>query len=125
MSKVLGRLFAAAALITFASAANAQETGLSGMHDQRVEGGRVCMSDHFHYGSSSGQRSRRAAETAAMQSWADFTVLEYGSPWGSARTAASRGMKCSQSGSGWSCDFEARPCRLGGAVRAVRRPRKR
>jgi len=60
-----------------------------------------------------------------MRSWADFTSFEYGAPWANARMAASRGMKCSQSGSSWSCDFEARPCRTGGPARVAKRPRRK
>jgi len=125
MRSPIAALLAATALIVPGWAVKAQEFGLADMHDQRVEGGRVCMTDHFHNGSSNGQRSRKAAETAAQQSWIDFTALEYGSAWASVRIAASRGMKCTQSGSTWSCDFEARPCRLGGALRSAKRPRKR
>ena len=39
------------------------------------------MSDHFHSGSSSAQRTRAAATDEAIRSWADFTALEYGSDW--------------------------------------------
>jgi len=93
------------------SAAVAQETGMSDLHAQRVEGGRICMIDHFHYGSSSGQATRKAAEAEAIASWAGFTAWEYGDPWGDYRIAASRGMKCAQSGGSWACELEARPCR--------------
>ncbi|HXF55225.1 MAG TPA: hypothetical protein VNK52_13990 [Hyphomicrobiaceae bacterium] len=96
---------------TGAPAVLAQETGLSDIHAQRIEGGRVCMSEHFHYGSSTGQPSRKAAEAAAIASWVGFTAWEYGDPWGNYRIAASRAMKCTQSGSTWSCETEARPCR--------------
>ena len=68
------------ALAVMAGPVLADQTGLAEMHALRREGGRTCMSDHFHSGSSSGQRSRAAAETAP-RSWADFTALEYGSDW--------------------------------------------
>lgn len=95
----------------------AEETGLAqALHDLRNEGGRLCMSDHFHYGSSNGQPNRTAAEAEAIKSWASFTDLEYGNVWADFRIAASRGMKCGQSGNSWSCDVEARPCKRGGSV---------
>jgi hypothetical protein len=89
----------------------AAETGLATMHAWRREGGRICMSDHWHYGSSGVQRSKRAAQRAAMRSWQDFTALEYGGHWARYRRAASRRISCSRSGGGWSCDVEARPCK--------------
>ena len=64
------------ALAVMAGPVLADQTGLAEMHALRREGGRTCMSDHFHSGSSSGQRSRAAAETAAIRSWADFTALD-------------------------------------------------
>ena len=84
--------------------------GLEFLHAHRAEGGRVCMVDHFHYGSSSGQPTRAAAERAAIADWVGFTAFEYGGRWGSWRLAASKGMSCSQSG-GWGCNAQARPCR--------------
>ena len=51
------------------------------------------MSDHFHSGSSSGQRTRAAATAEAVRSWADFTALEYGSDWARYGKAASRSMR--------------------------------
>jgi hypothetical protein len=89
----------------------ADETGLATMHAWRRERGRICMSDHWHYGSSGAQRNRRTAQRAAIRSWQDFTALEYGSTWARFNRAASRKMGCSRSGAGWSCDAEARPCK--------------
>jgi hypothetical protein len=106
-----------------APAAWAQETGLSDIHAQRLEGGRVCMTEHFHYGSGNGLPSRKAAEAEAIASWVGFTAWEYGDPWGSYRIAASRTMKCAQAGGTWSCETEARPCRR--ATAADTRPRKK
>jgi hypothetical protein len=106
-----------------APAASAQETGLSDIHAQRLESGRVCMTEHFHYGSGNGLPSRKAAEAEAIAAWVGFTAWEYGDPWGNYRIAASRTMKCAQSGSAWSCETEARPCRR--ATAADTRPRKK
>lgn len=92
--------------------ATAQETGLAeSLHQLRAESGRTCMSEHFHYGSSSGQANRKAAEAEAIKSWASFTEFEYGRSWADFRIAGSRGMSCSQSGGGWGCNVEARPCK--------------
>jgi hypothetical protein len=105
---VLGALAATSTVVP----AMASDTGLATtLHDVRREGGRLCMTDHWHYGSSSGQSSKAAAQRAAVVSWQDFTDLEYGSVWARFSRAASRKMGCSHSGGGWGCDAEARPCR--------------
>lgn len=88
-----------------------EETGLAAIHDQRREGNRICMSSHFHYGSSSGHKTRKEAEAAAVRDWAGFTAWEYGLPWGSYRLAASKSMNCTKSGATWGCQVEARPCK--------------
>jgi hypothetical protein len=98
-----------AAAAVWTGQASAQ--GLEFLHDQRVEGGRVCMTDHFHYGSSGGQSTRAAAEREAISSWSGFTAWEYGNHWGSWRIAASKRMSCSQLTGTWGCQVEARPCR--------------
>ncbi len=85
--------------------------GLAAMHDMRREGGRLCFTDHFHYGSSAGQKSKKAAEAAAIASWADFTAFEYGSAWARWGRSASKQLKCSNSSGGWGCDASSRPCR--------------
>lgn len=99
-----------AALATTGTAL-ADDTGLAGIHDLRREKGRLCMSDHFHAGSSAGQASKAAALNAAISSWAGFTALEYGSDWASFKKAGSKQVTCTQSGSGWGCDINARPCK--------------
>jgi hypothetical protein len=105
-------LLASAVVVSMAIPAVAQDTGLAGMHSMRREGGRTCMSDHWHYGSSGGSHSTKAAaKRAAIASWQDFTDLDYGRAWARFSRAASKKMGCSNSASGWSCDAEARPCR--------------
>jgi len=90
----------------------ASETGLAtSLHDVRREGGRLCMTDHWHYGSSGTLGTRAAAQREAIRSWQDFTDLEYGSAWARFSRAASRKLGCSQNGGGWTCDAEARPCK--------------
>jgi len=111
--KVAIGLVAAATAVICAdmSAAWADTTGLASMHAWRRERGRICMADHWHYGSSGPHRSRRSAQRAAIRSWQEFTDLEYGSTWARYGRAGSRKMKCARAASGWSCDVEARPCR--------------
>lgn len=103
---------AAATLLTLlATVALADETGLAAIHTMRREGGQLCFLDHFHYGSSSGQASERAAKSVAVTSWAGFVDLEYGSDWARFSRAHSKSVKCEHSGSSWGCMVEARPCR--------------
>lgn len=90
--------------------AQADETGLASIHEWRREGGRICMSEHFHSGSGSGP-TKKAAESEAVASWVSFTVFEYGTIWGSFQRAASKGVACKPKGDRWQCDVEARPCR--------------
>jgi len=80
-------------------------------HDARIERGFVCYSEHFHYGSSGIQPTRAKAEAAAISSWSSFVDFEYGSAWARYARAGSKQMSCSQSGSGWDCSVEARPCK--------------
>jgi hypothetical protein len=109
---VLGVVVAVIAAISVdVPTSSADQTGMAGMHAMRREGGRLCMADHWHYGSSGVQRSRSAAQRAAIRSWQDFTDLEYGSDWARYGRAASRRMSCSGASGGVTCDAEARPCR--------------
>ena len=91
------------------SSARADETGLADLHDLRREKGRLCMTDHWHYGNGTGS-SRKAAQADAISSWATFVDLEYGSDWARYSKAGSRKVSCSQ-GSAWNCQVEARPCK--------------
>ncbi len=102
---------AAVAIVVTACPAAASDTGLSVLHELRRERGRVCFLDHYHYGSSAGMRSQRAAKVSAMRSWQDFVDLEYGSDWARFSRAHSKSVKCERSNSGWSCQVEARPCK--------------
>jgi hypothetical protein len=100
-----------AALGTVDIALAQQDGAMASLHAQRREGGKICMADHFHNGSSSGQPSRKAAEIAAIRDWAGFTAWEYGTHWGNYGIAGSKRINCTQSGSSWGCDLEARPCK--------------
>src|SRR5262249_8176663 len=101
--------------VVVASGALAQDAGmgLEFLHEQRREGGRICMSEHFHAGSASGQASQRRALASATRDWAGFPAWEYGTRWGSWNLAAGKTSNCDQSGGSWSCTVEARPCRRG------------
>jgi hypothetical protein len=105
--------FAAAVLFACATPALADDTGVAVIHEQRREHGNTCFVDHYHYGSSQGLPSKKAAFAAGIKSWADFTDFEYGSDWAHWGRASSKSVKCSQVGIGgpWSCDISARPCR--------------
>ena len=106
-------LIAGAGLFAVTSAASAApgETGLVGLHSKVVIGRKLCMSDHYHSGNSTGQPSKKAAEVAAIRSWQDFTGWEYGGAWGNYQNAESKRLSCSGSGRDWSCSVDARPCR--------------
>lgn len=127
MPRLIALLAALLAASTFAPAADAaakraprpgtaatsdsRDSALVGLHDLVSEGGKTCMATHFHFGSSSGLPSKRAAEIEALQSWASFTAWEYGPAWGNSAMAGSRKMSCTGGAGSFSCDFEARPCR--------------
>lgn len=72
---------------------------------------KACMADHFHYGSSSGQPNKKAAEREAIASWEGFTAFEYGNAWASFKRARSKNVSCSQADGGWGCNVEGVPCR--------------
>jgi hypothetical protein len=111
MRRILATAAAALSIsIIGLSASMAQDSGLSSMHDVRREGGRVCMSDHFHYGSGSGTTKQKAIAAAAA-SWSDFTAFEYGGGWASFKRSASKQVNVSQGASGWTADVSSRPCR--------------
>jgi hypothetical protein len=91
--------------------ASAQESGLASIHEWVRVGGKICMKDHFHSGASAGEKTRKAAEAAAIGSWQGFTAWEYGGAWGSFKNAESKSIKCDGGGSSWGCTVDARPCR--------------
>ncbi|MEZ5776624.1 MAG: hypothetical protein R3D33_18500 [Hyphomicrobiaceae bacterium] len=99
---VLAGLVGVAALATPGSAALWSEVMVS----KNVS----CFADHYHYGSSSGMPSKKAATAEAIASWAGFVAWEYGDEYGNWRIAASKQVDCSGSGSSWSCQVSARPC---------------
>ena len=109
---LLALAVAAVTITTVVPVAIAQETGLAtALHAVRREGGKLCLTDHWHYGSSGRHPSKAEAQRAAIQSWQDFTDLEYGRSWAFFSRAASKKVGCSQTSAGWSCDVEARACK--------------
>ena len=91
-----------------ASAGLAQQT----LHDERRVGKLSCMVDHYHFGSSKGQTSKKAAEADAVGSWSDFVDFEYGSAYGSWKASVGKSVDCAKDGSGlWGCTLSSRPCR--------------
>lgn len=99
-----------AASLAACAGALADDTGLAYSHDLRKEGGRLCMSDHYHSGSGDGH-TKAAARNSAIRSWADFTNFEYGTAWARFSRAASTSTRYTKAASGWSADVDARPCR--------------
>ncbi len=88
----------------------ADQTGFASMHNQARVGGKMCMTDHYHYGSGAGS-SKAAAQRDAISSWQSFTDFEYGSDWARFSKAVGKRVSCSRSTSGFDCQVEARPCR--------------
>jgi hypothetical protein len=93
------------------TAASAQDGGMSDLHAKVRVGNKICFANHFHYGSSGGLATKKAAEAEAIRSWAGFVAWEYGNAWANIRLAVSKGISCSNSTGSWSCNLEARPCR--------------
>ena len=91
--------------------AQADETGLASMHDWVRIGRKVCYTEHTHYASSNGHRSKRAALSAAITDWQEFTAFEYGTSWAYFKRANAKRKACSRQASGWSCSIQARPCK--------------
>lgn len=105
----VARALTVAGVMACATPVLAQE--VADIHDQRRERGHICFVDHFHYGSSADQRSKSAAQAAAVRSWADFVNFEYGGAWTSWGASGSKTVSCSGSGGSWGCDVSSRPCR--------------
>lgn len=90
----------------------ADDNGIAAViHTLKREGRKLCQDGHFHFGSSSGAASKKAAMAEAVNFWQNFTAMEYGTDWASFRNAGSKSAKCTQGASGWGCDIEARPCK--------------
>lgn len=91
---------------------HADDTGLAqSLHDVRREGKRLCLTDHFHVGTSAGQPNKKAAMAEAIDSYQGFTALEYGTDWASFSKAASKTATCTRGSGGWGCEVQARACK--------------
>jgi hypothetical protein len=101
---------AALAVGVVSTVASADVTGFDAMHTQVRVGKKMCMVDHWHYGSGSG-KTKALAQRDAISSWQSFTDFEYGSDWARFSKAVAKKVSCSGSGGSYSCQVEARPCR--------------
>ncbi len=110
----------ATAVLGMLSTASASAQGMADIHTHVRVGNKICMADHYHYGSSSGHVSRKAAEAAAIQTYESFTAWEYGANWGRFALAESKSISCQNAG-GWGCTLEGRPCRPASGHRGRRR----
>ena len=96
----------------FGTPAMANDTGVAqSLHATARVGGKLCLTDHSHAGSSSGLATEKAAKAEAIRSWAGFTAWEYGTDWANINKAIRRSMSCSRSSSGWGCNLDANPCK--------------
>ena len=103
---------AVSGLLFFGFAAAATPAlSLTFLHDKRVEGGKVCFSDHEHLGEGEILRSKRAAMASAVRDWTRYTAGEYGAAWGSFKLSASKQASCRAVGGAWECYVRSRPCR--------------
>lgn len=70
-----------------------------------------CQGDHLHYGSSGSFKTRKLAMRDAIESWAGFTVFEYGSEWGYWRLSINKKVNCGRENGLWRCNIQSTPCR--------------
>lgn len=72
---------------------------------------KYCQGDHLHYGSSDSFKTKRQAMGDAIESWASFTVFEYGSEWGDWRLSINKAVNCGRDAGMWKCSIQSTPCR--------------
>ena len=71
--------------------AKSDETGLAEtLHTVVSVGKNICMKDHFHFGDSDDQISKKKAKKTALYAWSSFAELEYGGAWSNIRIARDR-----------------------------------
>ncbi len=78
---------------------------------KKARGALYCQGDHLHYGSSGYFKTRKQAMRDAIESWAGFTVFEYGAAWGHWRLSINKKVDCKKGSEGWKCSIESTPCR--------------
>ena len=96
----------------------ADQSGLAGMHAQRMVGGYMCFTEHTHVGTGSPSPSKQQAIESAAQDWSSFTAFEYGTDWGHWKVATAKQTKCQKVNENWACEVQARPCRSGPRARS-------
>lgn len=109
----------------FSSTAQADSSGLVGLHALKRVHNRLCMDGHFHYGSGGSPVSKAAALADAKRKWASFVVVEYGTDWGRFSLAAAKGATCTGSKGSYHCSVEASPCKALRGYRTVRKVKRR
>ena len=95
------------------SPALAGETGIAVMHAWQRTGSKTCIRSHWHYGTASGQKTRKVAEAKAISNWEGMTGFEYGSDWMRFTLSESKNIKCDQQADKtWNCLVEGRACKF-------------
>ena len=118
--RVLTPVAAIATVLIAATSAQAGQTGMASMHEQRVVGGRLCFTDHTHVGVGQKAPTKRKAIRNAARDWSSFTAFEYGSDWAHWRFARAKKVLCEKAGRGYKCEVQGRPC-LSRRVRSATR----
>lgn len=67
------------------------------------------LAHNHQWTATSSQKVKAMAD--AVDGWTYYTRIEYGAHWADFSHAINGKVKCSQSGSQWSCTAKARPCR--------------
>lgn len=112
MARMVWVAVAAACAMTLPTVqVQADDTGVGQLlHSMKRYGKKVCFEGHYHTGNGTGP-TKKAAEVDAVKSWAGFTALEYGTDWAQWTKAHNKTLACSQSGSSFSCQADAVPCK--------------
>ncbi len=113
-------LLAAGLFAVVPTLAQAQQSGMAGMHAQHVVKGKQCFTDHAHVGTGTHATTKKAAIEAAARDWSAFTAFEYGSDWGHWRYAWDKKIEC-EAGKSWICEVQAKPCLVGRGRRYSRK----
>jgi hypothetical protein len=114
-------LTALALVLTGTLGAQADQTGMAGIHSWRTVGSKTCFIDHTHDGAGSGP-NQQVALREAVKSWESFTDLEYGSDWASYNNSVEKQVSCNPGMGSVTCRVESIPCKGGVLVKQERRP---
>lgn len=111
MTRKISLALAFACSLVLPAAALANDTGFAAStHQLRREGGRLCIFAHTHGGTGTAG-TKNVARVAAIKTFTDTTVLEYGTDWGSWSKSASKSVAYTKTADGWAAHAEARPCK--------------